>query len=85
MVNIEKCRCCMTETDVNELRSIFKFGKICGQITKLADMLKFTTNLDVSLKIFDRCVYSHPMVNESLFYGNSKWFFDVIGKQNGEL
>ncbi|XP_037050139.1 zinc finger protein 221-like isoform X1 [Bradysia coprophila] len=48
VVNIEKCRCCMTETDVTELRSIFKFGKICGQIKKLADMLKFTTNLDMS-------------------------------------
>lgn len=38
----------MTEMDVNDLRSIFKCGKICGQITKLAEMLKYTTNLEVN-------------------------------------
>ncbi len=43
----EKCRCCLSESDVNELRSIFKLGKICGQITRLAEMLKFLTNLEV--------------------------------------
>lgn len=50
-INIEKCRCCLTEMDVNELRSIFKCGKICGQITKLAEMLKFTTQLEVILNV----------------------------------
>ncbi|KAJ6635508.1 Zinc finger protein [Pseudolycoriella hygida] len=42
-----KCRCCLAEIDENNLRSIFKCGKICGQITKLADMLQYTTSLEI--------------------------------------
>lgn len=40
------CRTCLTPTA--ELRSIYKAGMICGQVTKLADMLANCTNLEVS-------------------------------------
>lgn len=39
------CRTCLTLTD--ELRSIYRRGQICGQITRLADMLADCTKLEV--------------------------------------
>lgn len=44
-VDLEVCRACLIPTD--DLRSIFKEGMICGQVTKLADMLASCTNLEV--------------------------------------
>lgn len=41
------CRSCLIET--SELRSIYKPGKICGEITKLADMLQNCTKLEVRI------------------------------------
>lgn len=64
IIDFGKCRCCLTEMDINELRSIFTRGKICGQITKLAEMLKYTTSLEVSFyNVLCLC-----------FFVNSKWF-----------
>lgn len=45
--NSNVCRACLCRNV--ELRSIYKAGRICGQITKLADMLALCTNLEVSL------------------------------------
>jgi len=39
------CRTCLTKS--NNLRSIYKSGKICGETTKLAIMLNYLTSLEV--------------------------------------
>lgn len=41
------CRTCLAETD--ELRSLFREGKVCGEITTLSDMLVECTALEVRM------------------------------------
>lgn len=43
----EICRTCLMPSD-EVMRSIFKRGQICGQITRLSDMLAHCTKLEVS-------------------------------------
>lgn len=55
------CRSCLMET--SELRSIFKPGKICGEITKLADMLETCTKMQVIYCTRDCIEYSNIKFN----------------------
>lgn len=54
------CRACLGRNV--ELRSIFKAGRICGQITSLADMLALCTNLEVSF-VLALCAITNSVVN----------------------
>lgn len=56
------CRTCLAETD--ELRSLFREGKVCGEITTLSDMLVECTALEINQDdplpqhICNKCVLS---------------------------
>jgi hypothetical protein len=44
------CRTCLSSpTEPNDLRSLFKTGKLCGQLTKLSALLSDFTTLPIDI------------------------------------